>query len=338
MQILKNQSLKAFNTFGIEAKTDYFIEINNTETLKGTLKWAKDENQPILFLNGGSNVLITRDWKGLVIKLNLEGKEVIKEEEDSVEVKVQSGENWHQFVLWTLSQDFGGLENLSLIPGNAGTAPMQNIGAYGVEIKDTMVELTALRIDDLQLQIFTNKECHFGYRESVFKNIYKNQYIILDVTFRLSKRNHQLHTEYGSIKNELAHLGIEHPTIHDVSRAVINIRSSKLPNPAELGNSGSFFKNPVISKEKFEEVKKRYPEIHAYPQGEKMKVAAGWLIDRAGWKGKRFGDAGVHKNQALVLVNYGKATGQEIYDLSERIVEDIYEKFGIKLEREVNII
>jgi UDP-N-acetylmuramate dehydrogenase len=274
----------------------------------------------------------------LVLKLNLKGIEIVSENEDFVKVKVNSGENWHEFVQWTLENDFGGLENLSLIPGNAGTAPMQNIGAYGVEIKDAMTELSALEIKTGEIKKFSNEECGFGYRESVFKNELKNQFIILDVSFKLTKRNHQLHTEYGAIRSELEKLNIQNPTIQDVSKAVINIRQSKLPNPKEIGNAGSFFKNPVISKAKFEELQKSYPNISGYPNGDEVKVAAGWLIENAGWKGKRFGDAGVHEKQALVLVNYGNVTGQEIYDLSEKIIDDIFQKFGIRLEREVNII
>lgn len=338
MEIQKRISLRPYNTFGIEAFAEYFVEVRSIDEIWNAIQFAKEQNFSILFLNGGSNLLLTRDWEGLVIKINLKGIEIVRETEDLVWVKVQTGENWHEFVQYTLQNDFGGLENLSLIPGNAGTAPMQNIGAYGVEIKDSMTELSALEIASGKVQIFTKDDCRFGYRESVFKNELKNQFVLLDVIFQLTKRNHVLHTEYGAIQSELTNRNIENPTIQDVSKAVIAIRQSKLPNPKEIGNSGSFFKNPVISTQQFEEIKKSYPNISGYPNGDSVKVAAGWLIETAGWKGKRFGDAGVHEKQALVLVNYGQATGKEIYDLSERIIQDIHQKFGIELEREVNII
>lgn len=338
IKILENQSLKTYNTFGIDASADFFVEVNSIEEIKEALSLTEEKKLPLLIINGGSNMLLTQDWKGLVLKINLKGIEVVREDEDFVWVKVQGGENWHEFVQFTLRNDYGGLENLSLIPGNAGTAPMQNIGAYGVEIKDTMTELTALEIVSKKPRVFTNADCHFGYRESIFKNECKNQFVLLDVTFKLSKRNHVLHTEYGAIRLELEKRGIENPTIQDVSEAVIAIRQSKLPDPKEMGNSGSFFKNPVIPKFQFEELEKRYPNISGYASGDGVKVAAGWLIENAGWKGKRIGNAGVHEKQALVLVNYGRATGKEIFDLSERIIEDIYAKYGIQLEREVNII
>lgn len=338
MKIIQNQTLKLYNTFGIDVSAKYFVEADNIEKIISALDFVRENQLPLMLFNGGSNLLLTHDFDGLVLKINLKGIEIVSENEDFVFVKVQSGENWHEFVQWTLQKDFGGLENLSLIPGNAGTAPMQNIGAYGVEIKDSMSELSALEIATGKIRKFTNEECKFGYRESVFKNEMKNQFIILDVTFRLTKRNHQLHTEYGAIRSELEKLNIQNPTIQDVSKAVINIRQSKLPDPKDIGNSGSFFKNPVISKADFEEIQKKHPQISGYPSGNEVKVAAGWLIETAGWKGKRFGNAGVHEKQALVLVNYGNATGQEIYDLSQQIVDDIYEKFGIRLEREVNII
>lgn len=338
MLVFENTSLKPYNTFGIDISAKYFVEAESVDKIISALNFAYENKLPLMLFNGGSNMLLTHDFEGLVLKLNLKGIEIISVDDDFVQVKVNSGENWHEFVQWTLANDFGGLENLSLIPGNAGTAPMQNIGAYGVEIKDLMTELSALEISTRKIKSFTNEECKFGYRESVFKNELKNQFIILDVTFQLSKRNHKLNTSYGAIQSELEKLNIQNPTIQDVSLAVINIRQSKLPDPKEIGNSGSFFKNPVIPKSQFEELQKQYPSISGYVSGDEVKVAAGWLIENAGWKGKRFGDAGVHKKQALVLVNYGNATGQEIYDLSQKILDDIYEKFGINLEREVNIL
>ncbi|MBA5630016.1 UDP-N-acetylmuramate dehydrogenase [Moheibacter lacus] len=338
MSISKKQNLKPYNTFGIEVFADYFTEANSVEEIISALEFAEKNQLKLLILNGGSNLLFTQDFKGLVLKINLKGIEIVSETDEFVEVKVQSGENWHNFVQWTLAHNFGGLENLSLIPGNAGTAPMQNIGAYGVEIKDTMSELSALEISTGKIRKFTNEECQFGYRESVFKNELKNQFIILDVTFKLTKKNHELHTNYGAIQSELEKLNIQNPTIQDISKAVINIRQSKLPDPKEIGNAGSFFKNPVISKTQFEAIQKEFPNISAYPSGNELKLAAGWLIENAGWKGKRFGDAGVHEKQALVLVNYGKASGKEIFDLSQSILDDVQEKFGILLEREVNIM
>jgi len=338
MEIFENKSLKPYNTFGIEANTRYFSKVYSVGELKEIICWANQNNQPILLINGGSNMLLTKDWDGITIRIDLKGIEILKEDEDWAWVKVESGENWHQFVMWALKNDFGGLENLSLIPGRAGTAPIQNIGAYGVEIKDSMTELTALEISTLKIRKFTNSECKFGYRDSVFKNELKGKYVILDATFRLSKRNHVLHTDYGAILSELERLGVENPRIQDVSRAVIHIRERKLPDPAEIGNSGSFFKNPVIQAEEFKKLKEKFPNIQGHEKNGSFKIAAGWLIEKAGWKGKRFGDAGVHQNQALVLVNYGNATGKEIYDLSQNILEDIYRKFGIMLEREVNII
>lgn len=337
-KLKQNHSLKPYNTFGLDVSAKYFTEAKSVEEIIDGLNFARENNLKIMLLNGGSNMLLTHNFEGLVLKLSLKGIEIVSENEDFVEVKVNSAENWHEFVLWTLQNDFGGLENLSLIPGNSGTAPIQNIGAYGVEIKDVMTELSALHIKTRQIKTFTNAECKFGYRESVFKNELKGQFILLDVTFKLSNKNHMLHTSYGAIQSELNNLNISNPTIQDVSKAVINIRQSKLPDPKDIGNSGSFFKNPVITKLQFEELQQQFPDISGYVSGDKVKVAAGWLIEKAGWKGKRLGDAGVHEKQALVLVNYGNATGQEIYDLSQQILDDILQKFDIELEREVNIL
>ena len=338
MNIIENYSLKLYNTFGVDAKADFFVDANNITELKKALVFRRQKDLPILFIGGGSNMLFVNDFKGLALKLNLKGIEVVNEDEDFVYIKVQGSENWHQFIQWTLTQDFGGLENLSLIPGNVGTAPIQNIGAYGVEAKDTIVEVQALSLETGDERIFTNEECQFGYRESIFKNELRGQYVLVAVTFKLTKRNHQLKTSYGAIQKELEGEGIANPTIQDVSAAVVRIRESKLPDPAQIGNSGSFFKNPVISKDDFEKVLTQHPNIVNYPAENGVKLAAGWLIEQAGWKGKRFGDAGVHDKQALVLVNHGNATGKEIYDLSENIIQDIKTKFGVTLEREVNMI
>ena len=338
MDIIENYSLKLYNTFGIEAKAKYFADVSTINDLRKVLVFRRQKDLPILFIGGGSNMLFVDDFPGIVLKLNLKGIEILKEDNDYVYVKSQGSENWHHFVEWTLEHDFGGLENLSLIPGNVGTAPMQNIGAYGVEVKDYIEEVQTLALETGDERTFTNEECHFGYRESVFKNELRGQYVLVAVTFKLTKQNHQLHVDYGAIKTELDSEQIINPTIQDISRAVIKIRESKLPDPSQIGNSGSFFKNPVISNDEFAEIEKNHPQIAHYKTDSGIKLAAGWLIEQAGWKGKRFGDAGVHDKQALVLVNYGNATGKEIYDLSEQIIEDVKAKYGVTLEREVNII
>lgn len=338
MNIQENYSLKLYNTFGVDAKADYFVEANNFTDLKKALVFRRQRDLPILFIGGGSNMLFVNDFKGLALKLNLKGIEIVKEDDNHVWVKAQGSENWHQFIQYTLQQNYGGLENLSLIPGNVGTAPIQNIGAYGVEAKDTITEVQVLSLETGDEHIFTNEECKFGYRDSIFKNECKGQFVLVAVTFKLTKHSHVLKTSYGAIQKELEVQGVTHPTIQDVANAVIHIRESKLPDPAQIGNSGSFFKNPVISKEAFDHVITQHPNIVHYPAENGVKIAAGWLIEQAGWKGKRFGDAGVHDKQALVLVNHGNATGKEIYELSENIIQDIHNKFNITLEREVNMI
>jgi len=337
MEIQNNFSLKKYNTFGIEAKAAQFVAVHSTDELKAVLQQHPNEKKFIL--GGGSNMLLTKDIDALVIHVDLKGKKVIAEDEDYVTVEAKSGENWHEFVLWTIGQDFGGLENMSLIPGNVGTTPIQNIGAYGTEIKDTFVSCEAMEIATQQVQTFLNADCHFGYRESVFKQDLKDQFIITAVVFKLTKRNHKINISYGDITSELAKNNIENPGLTDVSNAVIAIRQSKLPDPKLLGNSGSFFKNPIISKEDFDQVHAKFPDIKFFPISEtEVKVPAGWLIEQAGFKGKRFGDAGIHKNQALVLVNYGNATGQEILAISKEIQKTIFEKYGIAIEAEVNVI
>ena len=323
-KIHTNFSLKNFNTFGIEAKARKFVAVDSVAELKSVLKQHQDEKKFIL--GGGSNMLLTQDIDALVLHIDLKGKKVIQENEDYVWVECQAGENWHEFVLWTLAQNYGGLENMSLIPGNVGTTPVQNIGAYGAEIKDTMTSCEAIKIDTFETKTFSNSDCHFGYRESIFKQEVKDQYIITSVVFQLRKRNHTINTGYGDIQSELTKKGIENPTIQDVSNAVIAIRKSKLPDPKDLGNSGSFFKNPILLKSDFEKIHVQFPDMKYYDVSEtEVKVPAGWLIEQAGFKGKRFGDAGIHKNQALVLVNYGNATGQEILAVSKDIQKTIYE-------------
>ncbi len=337
MELQYNFSLKKFNSFGIEANANKFIAVHNEAELKSVLEKHRTEKKFIL--GGGSNMLITKDIEALVIHIDLKGKKVIEENEDFVWVESQAGENWHEFVLWTIGNNYGGLENMSLIPGNVGTTPVQNIGAYGAEIKDTFISCNTIRIDNQTKKTFKHNDCHFGYRESVFKNEVKDQYIITSVIFKLTKKNHTINASYGDISGELAKANIASPTIKDISNAVIAIRQSKLPDPKDLGNSGSFFKNPIILKTDFENILKRFPAIKYYEvSATEVKVPAGWLIEQAGFKGKRYGDAGVHKNQALVLVNYGNATGKEIVALSKTIQETIYQIYGIRIEAEVNII
>ena len=337
MEIQSNFSLKNHNTFGIEAKAKQFIAVHSITELKSILE--ENKTQKKFILGGGSNMLLTQDIDALVIHIDLKGKKIIEENDDFVWVESQAGENWHDFVLWTIDHNFGGLENMSLIPGNVGTTPVQNIGAYGTEIKDTFVSCDAINIVTQEIKTFTDTECNFGYRESIFKNEAKDQYIILSVVYKLTKRNHKINISYGDITSELAKNNITAPSLKDVSNAVIAIRKSKLPDPKELGNSGSFFKNPILLKSDFEPIHQKFPEMKFYEISEtEVKVPAGWLIEQAGFKGKRFGDAGVHKNQALVLVNYGNATGQEILSVSRAVQKTVFDIFGIHIEAEVNVI
>lgn len=337
MQIQEHFPLKKYNTFGIEAFAKRYIKVTNLSELEHVLYTYKSDK--LFILGGGSNMLLTQDIDALVIHIDIKGKKVVEENEDYVWVEANAGENWHEFVVWCIDQNFGGLENMSLIPGNVGTTPVQNIGAYGTEIKDTFVRCTAMEIATQQLKTFSRDECHFSYRESIFKQEAKGKYIITSVVFKLTKRHHNINVEYGDIKNQLASKHIENPTIKDVSNAVIAIRESKLPNPKELGNSGSFFKNPIITKDHFNAVQQKFPEIKHFQVSDTLvKVPAGWLIEQAGYKGFRKGDAGVHKNQALVLVNYGNATGQDILNLSKEVQKAVLDKFDIAIEAEVNII
>ncbi|WP_282787215.1 UDP-N-acetylmuramate dehydrogenase [Flavobacterium croceum] len=337
MQIQEHFPLKKYNTFGIEAFAKRYIKVTNLSELEHVLYTYKSDK--LFILGGGSNMLLTQDIDALVIHIDIKGKKVVEENEDYVWVEANAGENWHEFVVWCIDQNFGGLENMSLIPGNVGTTPVQNIGAYGTEIKDTFVRCTAMEIATQQLKTFSRDECHFSYRESIFKQEAKGKYIITSVVFKLTKRHHNINVEYGDIKNQLASKHIENPTIKDVSNAVIAIRESKLPNPKELGNSGSFFKNPIITKDHFNAVQQKFPDIKHFQVSDTLvKVPAGWLIEQAGYKGFRKGDAGVHKNQALVLVNYGNATGQDILNLSKEVQKAVLDKFDIAIEAEVNII
>lgn len=337
MEILQNFSLKKHNTFGIEAKAREFVAVHSVDELRKVLE--ENASKKKFILGGGSNMLLTQDIDALVIHVDLKGKRVIKEDDNHVWVESQAGENWHEFVLFTIDHNFGGLENMSLIPGNVGTTPVQNIGAYGTEIKDTFDSCEAMQISTQEMKTFTHAECNFGYRESIFKQEAKDQYIITSVVFKLTKSNHKIKTSYGDIIAELANQNVTEPTLKDVSNAVIAIRKSKLPDPKELGNSGSFFKNPIVLKRDFEPIHAKFPEMKFYEvSATEVKVPAGWLIEQAGFKGKRFGDAGIHKNQALVLVNYGDATGQEILAVSRDIQQTVFDKFGIRIEAEVNVI
>jgi len=337
MNISSDFSLQKYNTFGIDAKAKTFVSVSN-ETELATVLQEHHSEKPFI-LGGGSNMLLTKDIDRLVIHVNLKGKSILEENDDYALVQAKAGENWHEFVLWCIDQELGGLENLSLIPGNVGTTPIQNIGAYGVEIKDTFVSCRAMNIATQEIVTFDKAQCQFGYRESIFKNQEKDRYVILSVIFKLTRIQHKINTSYGAIEAELTRHNITHPTIKDVSNAVIAIRQSKLPDPKELGNSGSFFKNPVISKAAYDTIHREYPDMPHYMVSDtEVKVPAGWLIEQAGFKGKRFGDAGIHQHQALVLVNYGKATGAEILAVSKNIQKTILEKFGIAIEAEVNII
>jgi UDP-N-acetylmuramate dehydrogenase len=337
MDLKTNFSLKEYNSFGIDVMAKQFIAVHTIEELVTVLSENKVATKFIL--GGGSNMLLTKNIEALVIHIDLKGKKIIEETSDDVWVECHAGENWHEFVLWTIDQGFGGLENMSLIPGNVGTTPVQNIGAYGTEIKDTMVSCTTIAITNQTTKTFTNTECHFGYRESIFKNECKDRYIITSVVFKLTKKNHKINTSYGDILSELSRNNITNPSLKEVSDAIIAIRKSKLPDPKELGNSGSFFKNPILSKKDFDPIHKKFPEMKYYEVStSEVKVPAGWLIEQAGFKGRRFGDAGVHKNQALVLVNYGKATGQEILAVAKDIQKTVFDKFGIHIEAEVNVI
>ncbi|MCC6287863.1 MAG: UDP-N-acetylmuramate dehydrogenase [Chitinophagaceae bacterium] len=342
MQIQENISLRQYNTFGIEAYAQFFSGFSSLDGLLNIIENKK--YHPSLILGGGSNILLTKNIEGLVLKNEIKGIEKIGEDENFIYVKAGAGENWHRFVQYCIARNWAGLENLSLIPGNVGASPMQNIGAYGVEIKDVFHELTAVHLQDKIIKTFTAPDCSFGYRESVFKKKSKRKFVITDVTYKLRKQP-VFNTAYGAIQQELERMGVKTLSIQAISQAVINIRSSKLPDPALIGNAGSFFKNPSIDKLSYTVLKEKFPSIVAYENEDgSMKLAAGWLIEHSGpdadksWKGYRVGDAGCHAKQALVLVNYGNATGKEIYDLSEAILQSVEKKYGVLLEREVNII
>lgn len=348
MQVQENISIKQYNSFGINVYANLFAKFNSVNELSELLEFNQRQttNYPqgpagkpqTLILGGGSNILFTKNFHGLVLKNELKGIKIIKEDVHHIYVQVGAGENWHRFVLYCIEHNLAGVENLSLIPGNVGASPMQNIGAYGVELKDVFYSLEAYHVPDKRMANFTLNDCEFGYRESVFKKRFKDEFVIMDVTFRLN-RIPNFNISYGAIGQELEKMGVKDLSLQAVSQAVINIRSSKLPDPAVIGNAGSFFKNPEIQNSKFKSLKEAFPEIVGYdlPNGN-VKLAAGWLIEQCGWRGYRKGDSGCHEKQALVLVNHGNATGSEIYELSEEILQSVQAKFGVELEREVNII
>ncbi len=342
MNVQENILIKEYNSFGISVYANLFAKFSSVDELSELLEFKQPKTQnpkpKTLILGGGSNILFTKDFDGLVLKNEIKGIKEIREDGHHIYVQVGAGENWHQFVLHCIKNGWAGVENLSLIPGNVGASPMQNIGAYGVEIKEVFYSLKAYHIHDKKTVNFTLNDCEFGYRDSVFKSKFKDEFVITDVTYRLN-RIPDYNISYGAVEQELEKMGIKELSLQAVSQAVINIRSSKLPDPAEIGNAGSFFKNPEIQKSKFKSLKESFPEIVGYElQNGNVKLAAGWLIEQSGWKGYRKGDAGCHEKQALVLVNYGNAKGSEIFELSEEILQAVKGKFGVVLEREVNIV
>ncbi|AUD02335.1 UDP-N-acetylmuramate dehydrogenase [Spirosoma pollinicola] len=340
LNIQSHVSLKPHNTFGIDANARYWVEVANEDDLKTVLQLTDFINQPKLILGGGSNVLLCHDFDGLVVKVAIQGINVSREDDDHIYITAGAGVNWHELVQFCVQRGYAGMENLALIPGTVGAAPMQNIGAYGVELEQVFESLTAVHILTSERKTFTHAECAFGYRESVFKRDLKGQYIITSVTFQLNKRP-IFHTRYGAIQETLTEMGVsdDRLSIKAISEAVIRIRRSKLPDPSQIGNAGSFFKNPEIPKIQFDTLKDQHPDLPGYPMGDDVvKIPAGWLIEQAGWKGYRSGDAGVHARQALVLVNYGNATGDEILLLAKKVQESVHDKFGVTISPEVNVI
>ena len=335
--IEQNFSLKPFNTFGIDAAAQYFAEVHSVDDVIDLEKSFGENPDSILVLGGGSNILFTKDYEGLVIKNNLKGISLVKETNDEAWIKAASGEIWHELVKYCIAHDYGGIENLSLIPGTVGAAPIQNIGAYGVELKDVFESLEALDMNDLTTRSFQKSECRFAYRDSIFKQEAKNKYFILSVTLRLQK-NPKINTSYGAIQKLLNERGINNPSITDVSNIVCDIRNSKLPNPAVIGNAGSFFKNPEIAEKQYLELKNTYSDIPGYPTDKGIKLSAAWMIEKCRWKGKRVGETGTHKDHSLVLINYGHAKGEEVKGLALKIQESVLDKFGVRMEMEVNLI
>jgi UDP-N-acetylmuramate dehydrogenase len=335
--IRQNISLLPYNTFGIDAEAAFFTECDSVTALREALREAPV--QSVFILGGGSNILLTNRLEQYVIKNNIRGIEIVRQFSNRIWVKVGGGEVWHDVVLWAVQQGYGGLENLSLIPGSVGAAPVQNIGAYGVELKDVLVSVEAMALATGKIRHFSRKTCRFGYRESIFKHEAKGKYAIVSVTFSLTTTKHQINVNYGDIQKTLAQMNVQTPTVADVSAAVVQIRTSKLPDPAKIGNCGSFFKNPEVERTVLERIRSQYPNAPAYdlPDG-RVKIPAGWLIEQCGWKGKRVGNTGCYEKQALVLVNHGGATGTEVRQLAHDIIASVEEKFGIQLTPEVNIL
>ncbi len=352
----QNTSLKSYNTFGIDVKTNFFAQITEISDLQGIIAAPKWQQMPKLILGGGSNLLFTKNFEGLVLKIDLLGIEKVAEDENHVWIKVGAGENWHKFVLYAIENNFGGIENLSLIYGTVGASPMQNIGAYGVEIKDVFDSLEVINLENGEILQFKHQDCEFAYRHSIFKTTLKHKVVITNVTFRLTKRNHKFNVSYGTILQNLENQGIskeiiancqteitnsftEKSILQAISKVIVEIRQSKLPNPKIIGNAGSFFKNPEISILQFQKLKEDYPKIMFYPTDNQgfIKIPAGWLIEQCAWKGKQVGNTGIHKEQALVIINYGGATGTEVWELAKAVQKSVLDKFGISLQMEVNI-
>jgi UDP-N-acetylmuramate dehydrogenase len=337
MKILKNYDLTGLNTFGIKAETKFFVEIKNEAELKELFSASEFKENEKLFLGGGSNVLFTKNFPGMVILNRLKGIEIKSEDSDTVLIKAMGGEWWNDLVLFAVERKLWGIENLSLVPGTVGATPIQNIGAYGVELKDTLESVEAYEIKTGDKRIFSCAECELGYRDSIFKRQLKGKYFISAVILKLNKKSNP-NTSYKFLKDYLEQNNLDSKNIENISRAVSEIRQSKLPNPKIIGNAGSFFKNVFVENEKLAELKKIYPDIHSFEEDGLIKIPSGWLIEQCGWKGKRLGNVGVHEKQALVLVNYGGATGEEIKNLSDQIIDSVYQKFGLKLTPEVNLI
>lgn len=337
--VQQNIDLAAFNTFGIHVRARHFTAVQTLEELQSLLKDPQWQNTPKFILGGGSNILFTGDYAGLVIKNEIKGITQVAEDNEHVWLKIGAGENWHQIVLHCINQGLGGIENLSLIPGTVGAAPIQNIGAYGVELKDVFHELEAVAISTGNTKIFTNDACQFGYRESIFKSTHKDQFVIANVTLCLNKKL-TFNTSYEALQKTLKEMNITELTLKSVSDAVIHVRSSKLPDPKIIGNAGSFFKNPTLVENQFIELQKKFPTIPHFPaeSSDMTKISAGWLIEQCGWKGKRIGDVGVYDKQALVIVNFGAGTGAAIQDLVQQIQASVYQRFGVQLTPEVNIL
>jgi UDP-N-acetylmuramate dehydrogenase len=337
MQILENISLKAYNTFGIDVKSRYFTEICNDADIEGFFSHLKEEHFPLLILGGGSNILFTKDFQGTVACIRTKGIVKLMEDEQHVYLRVAAGEVWDDVVKYAVDNNWGGIENLSLIPGLAGACPIQNIGAYGVELKDVIYSVEAADIVARHFRAFRPADCEFGYRTSLFKKQGRGRLVITNICLKLDKHP-VLKLGYGDIRSDLEKAGISHPSISEVRETIISIRRRKLPDPAEIGNAGSFFMNPVITADEHAHLTEQYPNMPSFVSGDAIKIPGAWLLEQCGWKGKRSGDAGVHINQPLVLVNYGSATGQEILALAGEIIASVKKKFGIILEMEVNII